>query len=57
VGIFSERNGTEQDAFSDSTDGKMQNENQSLTSNGNDLDIPTRIHDGGERMTADHDVN
>jgi hypothetical protein len=27
--------GTEQDEFSDSTDGKIQNENQSLMSNGN----------------------
>jgi hypothetical protein len=31
----------EQDTFSDSTDGKIQNENKFLTSNGNDLDIPT----------------
>jgi hypothetical protein len=51
------QNGREQDTFSDSTDGKIQNENQSPMSNGNDLDIPTGTHDGGERMTADHDVN
>jgi hypothetical protein len=51
------QNGREQDTFSDSTDGKIQNENKSLTSNGNDLDIPRGTHDGGERMTADHDVN
>jgi hypothetical protein len=43
--------------FSDSTDGKILNENQSLTSNANDSDIPTGTHGGGERMTADHDVN
>jgi hypothetical protein len=29
----------------------------SQTFNGNDLDIPIGTHDGGERMTADHDVN
>jgi hypothetical protein len=51
------QNGREQDTFSYSNDGKIQNENQSLTSNGNDLNIPTGTHDGGERITADHDVN
>jgi hypothetical protein len=51
------QNGKEQDTFSDSTDGKIQNTNQSLMSDGNDLDIPTGTHDGGESMTADHDVN
>jgi hypothetical protein len=51
------QNSRGQDTFSDSTDGKIQNENQSLTFNGNDLDIPTGTHDGGERMTADQDAN
>jgi hypothetical protein len=41
------QNGREQDTFSDSTDGKIQNENQSLTSNRNDLDIPAGTHGGG----------
>jgi hypothetical protein len=58
VGILTEgQNGREQHTFSDTTDGKIQNENQSLTSNGNDLDIPTGTYDGGEITTADHDVN
>jgi hypothetical protein len=35
------QNGREEDTFSDSTDGKIQNEKQSLMFNGNDLDIPT----------------
>jgi hypothetical protein len=51
------QNGREKNIFSDSTDAKIQNENQSLTSNGNDLDFPTGTYDGGERMAADHDVN
>jgi hypothetical protein len=38
-----------QDTFSDFTDGKIQNENQSLKSNGNDLDIPTRTLTGWRR--------
>jgi hypothetical protein len=51
------QNGREQNTFSDSADDRIQNENQSLMSNGNDLDIPTETHNGGERITADHDVN
>jgi hypothetical protein len=51
------QNCREQNTFFDSTDGKTQNENQSVMSNGNGLYIPTGTHDGGERMTADHDVN
>jgi hypothetical protein len=49
--------GREQDEFSDSAVGKIQNENQSVTSDGNDLDFPTVIHDARERMASDHNVN
>jgi hypothetical protein len=43
--------------FSDSTNGKIQNGNQSLTPNGNNLDVPPGIHDGLESLAADSDVN
>jgi hypothetical protein len=43
--------------FSYYTNVKIQNGNLSLSPNGNDLDVPTVIHDGLERMDADSDVN
>jgi hypothetical protein len=49
--------GREQGEFSDSADGKIQNENQSLRSNGNDSDVPRVSYGRGDRMSTDHDVN
>jgi hypothetical protein len=43
--------------FSHSTNGKIQNGNQSLTPNGNDSVVPPGIVDALERLAADSDVN
>jgi hypothetical protein len=49
--------GRENYEFSDSTNGKIQNGNQSPTPNGNGLDVPPGIHDGLERLDTDRNVN
>jgi hypothetical protein len=43
--------------FSDSTNGKIQKKNRSLTPNGNNLGVPTVTYDELERMAADRVVN
>jgi hypothetical protein len=49
--------GRENYQFSDSTNCKIQNGNQSPTPNANNSDLPPGIHDGLERLAADSDVN